>query len=100
MQCEICDKEEMTVAWTDLHGVAQCSQCGTPYTIYHYDHNGQRFWAPPRCLVKDTYKQTCRRYWTERRRPMPSGCSVPGGQEIASIEDTTTFYEWLEKEHV
>ncbi len=39
--CQICDRDNYW-NWTDTHGVAQCSVCGTAHRIYHYNEKRQR----------------------------------------------------------
>ena len=95
MNCEICNNV-LRFCWTDAHGVAQCINCGTPYLIYHYEDN-KRVDKPPQILLKQEYIPATKAYWEQNKRVMPGGHSFPGGQELASPEDTRLFIEWLEK---
>ena len=91
MKCETCDKPEMSFSWTDTHGVAQCTTCGTPYRLLHYDDAKQRIEKGPESIVAERYKPILRDYWSQYKRIIPSGCSFPGGYELASQEDTEHF---------
>lgn len=93
--CETCDTVNMRFAWTDTHGIAQCTQCGTPYKLFHYDENHRRLEKLPESIVADEYKPVLREYWAQSHRRIPSGCSFPGGQELASQEDEQCFYKWM-----
>lgn len=95
--CETCDATPMRFCWTDTHGVAQCSTCGTPYRLYHYGEDGKFQEAPPSSEVKDSWKPRLRQYWNEEHCVIPSGYSFPGGQELASREDHERFYTWCKK---
>lgn len=95
-KCETCESR-LCFSWTDTHGVAQCCTCGTPYRIYHYDDNKQRIDKAPESIVSDEWKPRLRTYWGNHHRIIPSGCSCPGGQELASREDHERFNEWCVK---
>ncbi len=91
--CNICDSE-VCLSWTDTHGLAQCVKCGVPYVIYHYE-GGVRVDKPRQIAINDDYIPIIRRYWQENNRPIPSGFSFAGGQEIASRDDAKCFNEWM-----
>ncbi len=93
--CEICETENPGFRWTDTHGIGQCSRCGAPYRLYHYE--GETFVdKPPTCLVLEDFKPVLKQYWNETKRIIPGGYSFPGGQEMASQEEHKQFYDWLE----
>ncbi len=92
--CIICDQIPVW-SWTDMHGVAQCGTCGTPYTLYHYDDQNRRLDKPPEVTIKPEYIPALRAYWNESHRRIPSGYSIPGGQELATNEDARLFHEWM-----
>lgn len=97
--CETCDTKDMSFAWTDTHGIAQCTTCGTPYRLLHYEGEGndrKRVEKPPENIVDDEYKDVLRRYWSETHRVIPSGCSFPGGYELATLEDCDSFNKWMD----
>jgi len=93
--CDICGAH-YSWAWTDTHGIAQCWTCGTPYTLYHYDEHKQRLDKPPEMAIKPEYVPVLQAYWRETRRKIPGGCSFPGGQELATREDSEKFSAWLD----
>ena len=100
MNCEICKTENPSWAWTDTHGVAQCWKCGTPYRILHYDGEGdatKRVEKPPELCVKAEYVPVLQAYWSDRGRIIPSGFSFPGGQELASRNDSEAFGAWMKE---
>jgi hypothetical protein len=92
--CETCNTLT-NFAWTDVHGIAQCWTCGTPYRLLHYDEQGKRLELPPSSIVDEEYKPLLRQYWEESHRHIPSGCSFPGGQELATAEEHRLFNEWM-----
>ena len=92
--CGICDTQDVGFAWTDTHGVAQCTTCGSPYRLFHYDDQHNRIEKPPTLAVLDKFIGPLRQYWSETHSHIPSGCSFPGGYEIATQEEMTRFYEW------
>lgn len=94
--CLICEDERMSFSWTDAHGVAQCFRCGTPYRIIHYE-NERRVEKPPTITLKPQYIPAVRDYWNEFHRRIPSGHSIPGGQELASHADAEQFYGWMKE---
>ena len=95
MTCETCDKENPAFSWTDTHGIGQCMTCGTPYRILFYDERHERIVKEPESIVAAEYKPILKRYWTEQRSTIPSGCSFAGGYERASPEEERCFYEWI-----
>lgn len=100
MKCIVCDETAIRYAWTDTHGVAQCMRCGTPYTIFHYegiDGSRRRVEKPPEALVDERFVPVLRAYWEQHHRYIPSNHSFPGStQELASLEDSKFFYEWMQ----
>jgi hypothetical protein len=99
MNCAICNSEPSWV-WTDTHGVAQCWTCGTPYRLLHYEGEGddrKRVEKAPEIRIKAEYVPVLKAYWDEKRRRMPSGHSIPGGQEIATRADAEALNNWMEE---
>lgn len=92
--CLIC-REPVVFRWTDTHGVAQCSRCGAPYTIYHYDDGHKRLDQRPLLMIKAEYIAPCREYWDEKKRPMPGGFSFDPGYEVSSAEDREAWGAWM-----
>jgi len=97
MNCAICDKG-LVFSWTDTHGVGQCSNCGTPYAIYHYE-NEKRVDKPVELCVNAEYVPVLRAYWAEAQRPIPSGYSMGSSYgtnyERATVADANAFNEWM-----
>jgi hypothetical protein len=91
--CAICDTEAR-YSWTDTHGVAQCSKCGTPYRIYHYEESARVERDPEICILPE-YIPVLRAYWQSERRVIPGGHSFPGGYELAKDDDVRAFNEWM-----
>lgn len=95
MNCDICGTS-FWFMWTDTHGIGQCSTCGAPYTIYHYEDN-QRTDKPPALIINEFFIEPCREYWQKHHKPMPSGCSFPGSsQELASAIEAREWHEYME----
>lgn len=94
--CPVCGTTEPCFTWTDAHGVAQCV-CGVPYRIIHYDDENNRVPGPPECLVLDEWVPRLKRFREETGRVIPSGCSIPGGQERATASDIREFNAWCDK---
>jgi hypothetical protein len=93
--CETCDRP-LLFAWTDTHGVGQCTSCGTPYTIYHYEDH-VRVKKPPESCVADAWKPFLVQHWKETGRPIPSGYSFGiGGYEVANKKDCEEWHNWCE----
>lgn len=97
--CPICDTEGTSFSWTDTHGVGQCTTCGATVQLYFYDEGNppRRIDRPPKSLVKKKWIERLREYWQQHKRRVPSGCSIPGGQELATPEEIRLFDHWLEK---
>ena len=92
-KCKICGAWYV-FSWTDIHGIGQCTTCGTPYRIYHYEGE-KRLNKLPECLVKKVYVPWIQEYWETFQIRMPSNHSFPGGQELATPEEAEKFYQWI-----
>ena len=101
-KCEICGNE-LSFSWTDTHGVGQCTTCGSPYRMYHYDEDKKLIEKPPELQVKKEWIPVFRKYWNEFKRVMPSGFSFPQSYgtryELATHDDEEVFFRWLEKQN-
>ena len=95
MNCIICGEVPIW-SWTDTHGIAQC-RCGAPYRIFHYDENNKRVKKPPETVLGPEWIERCRSYRAETKRTIPSGCSFPGGQELASPEDIVAWNKYWDE---
>lgn len=92
--CAVCDKE-LSLSWTDTHGVAQCRACGVPYRVYHYE-GSRRVEKPIELMVLEEWRPLIKRYHAETSHRVPSGCSFPGGQEVATRTDMEAWKRWLD----
>lgn len=103
-KCDLCNGP-LRFQWSDTHGVGVCCRCGLPYTIFHYEGEGdarQRVEKPPSVAIRDEWMPLTRRYWEEtHRRVWPAsydmgflrdrGCSYSG----ATRDDLEQFDNWL-----
>jgi hypothetical protein len=100
VKCIICDTDPRSFAWTDQHGIAQCTTCGSPYRIYHYEGEGdehKRVEKPPELLYTDAEQPMFRRIFVETKARISAvqhGLSFPGGQDVATREDVERVSEW------
>lgn len=97
-KCLICDDEQMTVTWTDTHGVAVCYRCGCPYKLYHYDENDKRIEKPRECLILEPWRPLIRKAWAELKINIAPGygCIPNSPYNIAKPDDYETFNNWVE----
>ena len=94
--CLICDRQA-GFQWTDTHGVGQCSSCGAPYRLYHYDGANQRIDKPAEFILFPELIPLLRQFIAESPgRCIHAGCSFPGGYEKASNSQANEYYEWLD----
>jgi len=87
--CVVC-RNGFTVTWCDTHGIAQCTTCGTPYRILHYDDAGKREDKPPECLFSEDSMEKTRKFHEAtgaRLSAVALGLSFPGGYDVATKED-------------
>lgn len=95
--CPICDTTDPGFAWTDTHGVAQCTKCGAPVRLFFYDDNNQRTDRAPECEIYDEAVPLLRRYHAETGHKIPSYHSFPGGYDVATHFDHTAYGTWHEE---
>ncbi|HZW04265.1 MAG TPA: hypothetical protein VFF68_10085 [Anaerolineaceae bacterium] len=93
MKCQICESDPAGFQWTDLHGEAICSTCGTPYQILQYDENKKRIEAEPKINIKAEYIPWMQRYWQETKRFMGLGTYM----RIPRPDDYDAFMSWMDK---
>jgi hypothetical protein len=93
-KCPVCETEDPPFAWTDTHGIAQCHTCGTPARLFHYE-DGKRIDKPAECIVDAVFVSALKVFWSEKRSRIHSGCSFPGGQELATNEECDLMWKWL-----
>lgn len=95
--CTVCDIT-LRMAWADHHGIAQCTTCGAPYEVYHYDDARNRIDGPPSLLpFTPEVVQTLRRFYTETKAKLSAvglGLSFPGGSDVAYESDIEAWKQW------
>lgn len=94
--CLVCDRD-FAFAWTDTHGVGQCTTCGAPYRIYHYE-NDKRVEKPPLFVLADAMIAALRKFHADTRARLSAqsmGLSFPGGFDIARQEDADALERWI-----
>ena len=91
--CPICEEKDVSITWTDTHGVAQCWNCGAPCKVLHYVEN-KRIEKPTECILHPEFFAIARRFWKETGAKIYSGCSFPGGQELATAGDLEAWKKW------
>lgn len=106
MKCVICDTEKTGFQWSDTHGVGVCYQCGMPYTLYHYEGEGddsKRVDKEPTPAIREDWIPVGRRYWEEtHRRVFPASYDMGflSGRDRsysgATQDDCRSFNEWLD----
>jgi hypothetical protein len=95
--CQVCDADRVLWAWTDSHGVAQCSMCGAPYRLFHYDGEGnerRRVEKPPELLVDAEAARRCFVATGAKLSAVGLHLSFPGGYDVASRDDIRKVSEW------
>lgn len=102
-KCLVCDTEQPGFAWTDRHGIAQCSKCGAPYRLFHYEGEGdarKRVEKPPSCLADDVDVATMRLCWAETRARFSAvgfGLSFShGSYDVATESEYEQVAKWYE----
>ncbi len=86
--CVICGKPH-SFAWTDTHGVAQCTTCGAPYQVLFYE-NDKRVEREPEMMLTAEGANEARRFHAEtgaRLSAVGMHLSFPGGYDVARIGD-------------
>jgi hypothetical protein len=92
--CDICDKP-LDLQWCDVHGVASCITCGTPYRVLHYE-NGKRVDKPVTLLIKPEWVPIIRRYWAETKRHCdPASAFNFPGDGFDTPDDLKAFEGWM-----
>lgn len=95
--CDVCGTG-FSFRWTDTHGIGVCSQCGTPYRIYHYENN-ERVDKPPAPALNERGMEIAREYWNERKAMVFPACYdfVPSYGETysgATADQQRAFSDW------
>ena len=95
--CEICESP-FSVAWTDTHGVAQCTRCGAPYRIIHYGDDKKRVDKPPELTLDQegaAKVRVCYEATHSRLSAVGLGLSFPGGYDVATAGDIEATNRWF-----
>ena len=105
MKCVVCDSD-LSFQWSDTHGVGVCWRCGMPYTVYHYEGEGderKRVDKPPAPAIFEEWIPVGRRYWEEtKRRVFPASFDMgflsrrETSYSGATPGDVRAFDDWLE----
>jgi hypothetical protein len=96
--CQICDRVNPIMRWTDHHGIAACCKCGAPYRVFHYDENKQRIDKEPQLMLKPAWIDTIKKYFDETgRNCAPGAFNFPGSSyEVATQGDFDSIDNWME----
>lgn len=94
--------------WSDTHGIGVCHYCATPYTIFHYEGEGddkKRVDKPPTCALDETGIALAKRYWAKTGRKVFPGCCDMGllghrdrTYSGATADDMQVFGDWYDKQ--
>jgi len=93
-KCNICEND-LTIEWTDLHGVGRCYYCNSQYKIFHYDENRKRIDMEPELTLKEKYIPLYKRYWNTFHRRTGDGTYF---MFHPNHDDAKAFNDWLKKE--
>jgi len=99
--CAICNTPSMKFSWCDYHGIAQCTTCGAPYRLLHYDGEGderRRVERPAELVLAEEDVPRVRRCWAETKAKLSAvhlGLSFPGGYDVAGADDIARVEAWL-----
>lgn len=102
MKCECCEND-LSVRWTDTHGVGACSSCGLPYTILHYEGEGssrQRVEKAPEAALHPDGVAIAKEYWSEKKMRVFPGVYDMGMDRSgrtysgATRDEISTFDKW------
>lgn len=91
-KCACCESRLM-FQWSDTHGVGACCTCGLPYTIYHYEGEGdqrKRVDKPAEPAITVEGIEIAKRYWGEtKRRVYPAAYDMGIGRNGRSYSGAT-----------
>jgi hypothetical protein len=105
-KCDCCESA-LFFQWCDTHGIGVCTTCGLPYTIYHYEGEGEartRVDKAPEMALTVEGLAIAKRYWTERkRRVFPAAYDMgilsrrDRSYSGATHDDIREFEDWYEQ---
>lgn len=95
-KCHVCEAD-LSFAWTDHHGIAQCIACGSPYRILHYEDDRRVDKPPSLILDASDIDRVCafHRDTGGKVSAVGMGLSFPGGYDVARREDTEKWNDWI-----
>lgn len=102
-KCDCCGSD-LRFQWSDTHGVGVCTNCGLPYTIFHYEDN-KRVEKPPAVALTDEGVAVAKRYWNEKqRRVFPAYFDMGIGRNGVSYSGATpsdcrAFSDWYQQHY-
>ncbi len=101
--CEGCGFP-LSIQWSDTHGVGVCCRCALPYTVFHYEGEGddrKRVDKPPSCPIFPEWIEVGKRYHAETGRKMFPGefSFLLNSRETtycgATQNDMREWHDWL-----
>jgi len=95
--CIICGASPTTWTWSDQHGEAMCTQCGTPYQLLQRDENKNLIDAPPRTNVQEKWIPVLKQYWQETQRFTGLGAIMIWRDYPECVTGQRMFYEWVDE---
>lgn len=97
--CLICGASPTRWTWSDKHGEAMCTQCGTPYQLLQYEGekgNRKRIEGPPRINIKGDWLPILLQYWEETHRFAGLGAMMIARDYPECVEGQRRFYDWVD----
>ena len=94
--CQICRAKPTVWTWSDLHGEALCTKCGTPYQLLQYDSDGKLLDVPPIINVRADWVPVLEQYWGERQTFMGLGTFMSGRHYPECVEGQEKFWAWVD----
>ena len=94
--CLVCDTPEPVYSWTDYHGEAYCTNCGTAYQLKAGDlAEGETY---PRPNFAPKWLPLLRRFWQETKSL--NGCGMYMGFEDypQQLAGRRKFNEWVKQQ--
>lgn len=88
-KCDVCDRDNPSLQWSDYHGEAMCTRCGCPYQIA----GGGEGVVYPRLNLRADIVPLAQEYWRLEHSfvhygaPIGAAIGIPG------------FWRWVEQAH-
>lgn len=93
INCYVCEKENITVQWSDYSGEAMCTQCGAPYQLKWGTEEQEKEGKYPYKNIKEEYRPILKEYWEETKK------FVCYGKMLGLKPGIAEFHNWLEEKH-